>query len=84
MLSKAPSIVAPKLLCFGVASCMINHIEGKFRLKCGAFVKMGRPEYDFSPDTAQLLLPLCGLVLSMVSEKGMESSNIQSSGASGI
>ena len=55
-------------LCSGVLNCMTNQMEGKLSPKCGSLAKIGLPEYDLLPETAQLLLPLSGCGLSIVSE----------------
>lgn len=59
-------------------------MDGRLRSKCGSLAKMGWPEYDLFPETAQLLLPLCGLGLAMVPEIDMVAEAISYSGASGI
>ena len=55
-------------------------MDGRFIPKCGSPAKIGFPVEDFSPETAQLLLPFAGFGFSIISE--IESKIIWLSGIS--
>ncbi len=56
----APGKVTPNVFFSGVASCMANHMDGRFKPRCGSLARMAFPVADFEGATAQLLLPLSG------------------------